>query len=358
MSSMKDFEIRKLEERNKKIIDAILKKADEVCPGVIELIGIAGSFQSGDFHSKSDLDLSIVVNDEKGWKMTSCFIFEDIAFDIYSTPWSRFEQMLEFKNPYSTKLMELDIVYSKNDKSKIKYLELRDKFKSKLEQRLSIEDCKNAENFVNKALLQYADVMFSTSIKKCRYSISLMLDFIEFAIYMYNKEYIKRGVKRIPEEICKMKILPLNFIESYKKIIKLEKIEKIQDISTKLMRSLKIFSKKMREEVTIKEEFSEYKNNDTYEKLSNDLNKLYHAADIGDSYLTLKTVAGIQEFFDMLYNQYNVDKIDLMKEIDLNDLKKSAKAFENVLKKYKKNYEINNIKVKRYDELDQYLNDL
>lgn len=30
---------------------------------------------------------------------------------------------------------------------------------------------------------------------------------IEFAIYMYNKAYVKRGVKRIPEEISSGRVL-------------------------------------------------------------------------------------------------------------------------------------------------------
>ena len=34
-----------LEERNQKIIDAVVKKANIVCPGALALIGIYGSFR-------------------------------------------------------------------------------------------------------------------------------------------------------------------------------------------------------------------------------------------------------------------------------------------------------------------------
>lgn len=37
-----------LEERNQKIIDAIIEKANIVCPGSLALIGIYGSFMTGD----------------------------------------------------------------------------------------------------------------------------------------------------------------------------------------------------------------------------------------------------------------------------------------------------------------------
>lgn len=38
-----------LEERNQKIIDAVIKKAETVCLGALALIGIYGSFMTGDF---------------------------------------------------------------------------------------------------------------------------------------------------------------------------------------------------------------------------------------------------------------------------------------------------------------------
>jgi len=50
---------KKLEERNGRIIEAVIKKAEKVCPGAIALIGTLGSFHSGDIYEKSDLDLCI-----------------------------------------------------------------------------------------------------------------------------------------------------------------------------------------------------------------------------------------------------------------------------------------------------------
>ena len=62
---------KKLEERNDRIIKSVVKKAEKVCPGAIALIGIAGSFHSGDIYEKSDLDLCIVANDDNAlyWRM-------------------------------------------------------------------------------------------------------------------------------------------------------------------------------------------------------------------------------------------------------------------------------------------------
>ena len=56
-----------LETRNQKIIDAIIEKEKALCPGSVALIGIYGSFQTGDIHPLSDLDLLILINDDRGW---------------------------------------------------------------------------------------------------------------------------------------------------------------------------------------------------------------------------------------------------------------------------------------------------
>ena len=57
------------ETRNRKIIDAIIRKEQAVCPGAVALIGIYGSFQTGDVHPLSDLDLLILINDDRGWQL-------------------------------------------------------------------------------------------------------------------------------------------------------------------------------------------------------------------------------------------------------------------------------------------------
>ncbi len=51
-----------LEDRNRKIIDAVISKANAVCPGSLALIGINGSFMTGDYYEKSDLDLLILIS--------------------------------------------------------------------------------------------------------------------------------------------------------------------------------------------------------------------------------------------------------------------------------------------------------
>jgi len=346
---------KKLEERNDRIIKAIIKKAEVVCPGAIALIGIAGSFHSGDIYEKSDLDLCIVINDDSAWKVSSCFILKDVAFDIYCTPWDRLEEMSEYNNPYITKLLELDIVYCSEDKYMQKYMELRSNVTSKLNQAYSIRDNEKAEKFVNEAMKKYANIMLSSNYGECRYETAGMLYYIEFAIYMYNKSYIKRGIKRIPEEISMMKNLPIDFNELYWKLIKSENVEETKEISTVLMKTVKEFAEKMKDKVISKKEISKADIKGTYEEIySNWKNKMYHSADKGDIYLSLMTAASCQQFYDEMYSEYNINRIDLMKNISADNLTLSAEAFDNAMEEYKKNYDKLSTKIKYYEDLDDF----
>ena len=55
-----------MNDRNETMIDAVIKKADALCPDSLALIGVYGSVATGDEYGKSDLDLMILINDENG----------------------------------------------------------------------------------------------------------------------------------------------------------------------------------------------------------------------------------------------------------------------------------------------------
>jgi predicted nucleotidyltransferase len=342
-----------LQNRNSRIIEKIIEQTEKYCPGVIDLIGISGSFQSGDFHEKSDLDLCIVVNNEDKWRKNICFILDDISYDIYSTPWSRFDQMLEYRNPYSTKLLELDIVYIREAKVKERYFAYRTKMKEILSSPFTKKDFEEAYKFVDKAKLNLTDLILSTKLKEVRYYLAKMLKNIEFALYMFNKSVIRKGTKRIPEEISELKSLPKNFLMIYPKVIKLDSIQAIKDQSVELIKSLNSYSKERRQEVSSKKNFVNYNNNDTYEKLYNDIHKLYHAAKTNNRYLTYMTLADLQDFFTNLHSEYHVEKIDLSYLFEIDDLYEIAKSFETELKKYRMNYDMINKKVIKLSTIDE-----
>lgn len=88
--------------RNRKIIDAVIRKEQAVCPGSAALIGIYGSFRTGDDHPLSDLDLLILINDNRGWQLGKALVQEDpgVGHDIYCTSWESLRQDAEYEHPH------------------------------------------------------------------------------------------------------------------------------------------------------------------------------------------------------------------------------------------------------------------
>ena len=78
-----------MNEMNEKMLDAIIKKAEALCPDSLALIGVYGSVITGDEYEKSDLDLMILINDENGQVLADGFIIDDvgIGYDLYCTNW-------------------------------------------------------------------------------------------------------------------------------------------------------------------------------------------------------------------------------------------------------------------------------
>lgn len=341
--------------RNERILSAILRKMNALCPDAVDLIGIAGSFLSGDIHPHSDLDLSIVINDDRAWQIGSCFILGDVAHDIYCTPWERLEEMAACKNPYVTKLFELDIVYQRNEAALTRYLALRAAAAARLESPLSREDCDRAEVHVAEASRIYADLMLADDPGQCRYAAAGFLLASEYAVYLYNKTYVRRGIRRVPEELAAMPWLPEQFMALHRQIVSAITREDMKSLATALLRSLKAFAAAMRASVTVRPSLTADALRGSYEEIhSNWKNKMRQAAGTGDAYLSLMTAASCQYLYDEMASQYDMERIDLMRHIAPDDLPGAAEAFDRAMEAYRAHYERLGAPVVAYANLEAF----
>ena len=328
--------IKKLQDRNHRIIAAIIKKAGMICPDSVALIGIAGSFHSGDIHERSDLDLCIVINDENGWKIASCFILDEVGHDLYCTRWNKLETMSQYLDPHVTKLVELDIVYCADDVYLERYMTLRKKLQDRLNSPFSIEDAENVQRHLENAMKDYASTMLSDGAAEGKYASAKMLVSLEYVMYLANKSYIKRGIRRIPEEIKAMKILPENFLQNYDELITARTVEELKSCSTKLMNTTRAFVSELIGRAKTKKEITPESIAGTYEEIvSNWRNKMYLAAQTDDAYLALMTMASCQQFYDEFASQYNVDRVRLFEAFQMDDLTRSAQRFDTAMEYYR-----------------------
>lgn len=350
--------LQQLNNRNDRIIEAVKARAKAVCHNSIALIGITGSFLTGDMHEKSDLDLLIVTNDKDGWKVASCFIIEDVAFDIYCHSWEKLEKMAEYNEPFISKLVDLKFVYCADDKYMQKYLELREKLKKTMASPFENADFDKAKKYWDMALKSYADVMMEDDFHTCKYASCYVMHYIEFAIYMLNKSYVKRGVRYMPKEVCSMEKLPGNFNLHYLDLLKSDTLGAIKESATLLMNCVKKHLKEIEYTLTYKKSISPDCLTGSYEEIvSNWKNKMRLAVETNDAYLSFVTAVSCQLFYDDMYKEYEIDRVDLMKHFDINDLSASEQAFNSAMEEYKQLYAKTGTRILYYNNLDEFESD-
>ena len=246
----------RLEERNKQIINAILTKIEKECPGCVDLIGISGSFFTGDIHEKSDLDLLIIINDDKA---------------------------------------------------------------------------------------------------KCRYSSALFLNYLEFSLYMLNKKIVKYGVKRIPQEIENMPILPVNFIKLHNNVVCSESVSEIKASCTELLKITRKCFKDFENNAKERKDITAEDLAGTYEEIySNWLSKMFHSIDINSPYLSFQTLSSCQNFYNMMSEKFNINNINIMKNFIPSDLKVTKEYFIKGMEEYLELYTKLNVNVKNYQTIEDF----
>ena len=99
-----------MNDRNETIINAVIKKADALCPDSLALIGVYGSVAAGDEYRKSDLDLMILINDENGQVLADGFIIDDvdIGYDLSCTSWDMLKNDAQCGHAHFFQAVRLD----------------------------------------------------------------------------------------------------------------------------------------------------------------------------------------------------------------------------------------------------------
>lgn len=359
---MEIIEKEKLLDRNKKIIEIVMEQIKDKCPDSIDLIAIAGSFCNGDIYEKSDLDLVIISRDERAKCLDKCFILDDVAMDVYTHDWSSFEEMSEYNHPYVTKLIDLDIIYFHDENTLNYYKKLQQKLKLSMNNETKVLE--NINKHYNKLVNELNKLNNNELELGLAYrNLATIIKEVEFIIYMFNKSYVKRGTKRVPEEICNMNELPDNFIEIYKDITNCKNIEEVKDKANKIVDCMTIYvnSKGIKYILSIEEKKDIERKElipsnlyGTYEEIySNWKNKMIHAVSINSRYLSFVTMNSCQEFYDEMYNMFNIPKIELIKHYNPDNLSLNVDNFNNCMEEWLNLYREYNVNINYYANIEE-----
>ena len=327
-----------MQQRNQKLIHAIIEKANRDYPGALAIIGIYGSFLTGDVHEKSDLDLMILINDDRGYNLARTFILEDeeIGHDLYCTTWDALESDAKFTHPHISKLMESRIVYCADDGFRMRLEALRQKAMTADTRHAAEETFVNAQRF-------YANAMLAEEISDIRFHAGAVIHYVKDAVALLNHRYFKLGTRRVFEEIEAMECRPKNLRGLVDAVVCAANAEDLKTALTCLLKSVKPLFEAPKPSAEI---FP-----GTYEEMfSNWRNKMYLAAQTGNTYLAFDSMGGLNQMLaDLGFS------MDVLSRFDPNDLAASAKAYDAILAEYRKEYDKAGIAVESYPDVDAFI---
>lgn len=350
-----------LQNRNRKIIEAVIQKEKQVCPGSLALIGIAGSFATGDIYEKSDLDLLIVINDEEGWKLGSTFIQEDlgVGHDLYCTTWQSLEEDAAYPHPNIAKLMDAKVVYCAAQEHQARLENLRAQARQIMDQPFSREDFEKAEALLKEAEHYFARAVAAQNMTELYDDIGGVLYYAEDAVAMLNKTYYRLGVKRRYRELQALQHQPESFCQRIEKVLCAEGLQKGKAALMELMQSVEaLFAER---ESTLPDErpepTAEHLRGTYEEMVSNWKNKFHLAAKEQDRHLAFMSMTSMDAMAEDIEKEVRVVIPRAVQGFEPQDLCTSAEAAENVLQTYRKEYDKLGLPVKSYADVNAFAKD-
>ncbi len=335
---------------DQKLIEAIKKKAWKICPDSLALIGIYGSVATGDDTEKSDLDLLILINDEKGWQLADAFILDDreVGYDIYCTNWDMLEEDAKCRHAHLSKLLDAKIVYVKDEAAVEKLKGLRQQAADLL---ASQERCQRSAEAFLAAKGAFADCCLTDSLSEARTFAGYCINFLADSVMLYCGKYFRFGIKRTFEELRQLN-LPFDMEKEILCVMRAESVEEIRGTLTCLLRSVREYLQFSRE----KKEGAFENLNGTYEEMySNWRNKMFEAAEKGDLYASFMNLVSLQGMIHELAEEIAITDFEIMGEFSPANLSANTRLFDRSLERYLDEYKKRNMAVRHFADVDAYL---
>lgn len=334
---------------NQKIIQAVIEKANRICPDSVALIGVYGSADTEDEYEKSDLDLLILIDNDEGWKLGTGFILDDrkVGYDIYCTTWSGLRYDAECHHARISKLMDSRIVYVNNQDAYDELMALRTQAKQLLS---SEERFQRVYELLDKAKIAYANACLCEGLGQIRVEACGVLSYISDAVMLYHGKYFRRGVKRTLEELAALPIDEV-FVQWIKNTVVCKSISQLRD----LLKHLVLYAESHMQQEKCKENPSESLSGTYEEMYSNWRNKVEDAAKKSDSFASFMNMCSFQLMLSEIAKEVEIGSFPVMDEYTPDSLEENVILFDKYLEKYERVYSRVGINVKRYSDVEEFV---
>lgn len=327
--------------KNQQLIDMVIERVKRDFVEDIAIVGLTGSFSTGDFHEKSDLDLIIINNTDRGWEISSCFILGDVGYDIYCTPWeTRIKDQSLLASDHAGCLLDMEILYCGKEAYMERLEAYRENARKLLAEPIGRGNLERAAKVLDRAKVSYAEMMTADHIGKKKLTTSQMVLQLINGLVQMNNTYIKGGTIRYVSELKKLKYVPDKFNDLYEKLIMADDEITIEASALKLLKCVVAYYKQLWDQF-VETESPSYDNLEgSYEELwCNCKNKVLRTTQVNDLSYTYHVARDAQLFFDEMREMFGTVEVDLMTDFRADNPEALNQSFLEAMALYKKEYD-------------------
>ena len=343
--------------RNEELIRILKKKIDKLCPEYVDLIAIYGSFARGDYDERSDVDVLVVINDERGRAFAKSFIIGEVGYDFYALSWENLEADADFNVFSLSRLVDSRTVWFRESSVLSRFEKLRDKALAVISGGVSPKLLDMAEDSLNYAINAYGKAMLTEDYGKMRFYSAGVIFGVSSAASLMNATYFKLSDGRRMEEFQRM-ALPEGFAQCFMRIITEKRGIEIKSAMALLLRQMEAFLNQLRGKYIRKKNPTPEELRGTYEEMySNYRGKILRARETQNPLAAFLAGAGCQDFYNDILKDCETQPMDLMKDFRASQLEMFAESFDKCLDEYKKQYDRQGMKVAKYESLKAFERD-
>ena len=336
---------------NQKIINAVIEKAEKVCPDSLALIGIYGSVATGEAYEKSDLDLLILIQNDEGWQLGTGFILDDskVGYDIYCTNWEGLRFDAECHHAQISKLMDSEIVYVKNPEAYEELCRLREQTRRFL---ASEDRFQRVNELMDKAKVAYANAFLHEELGQVRVDVFGVMHYLMEAMMLFHGRYFKRGTKRILEELAALPI-EASFLDGLKSVAASKDVSELRMLSKDLLMYAAGYLRQEKKKAEPSGSLA-----GTYEEMySNWRNKVAEAAETNHVFASFMNMCSLHHMLAGIASEVAIEYDNIMEAYNPDCLADNVRLFDNTLRKYEGVYQTAGIEVRRFPAVEAFAAD-
>lgn len=294
--------------------------------------------------------VNTIISDTKPYiGLARTFIIDGIGYDFNQVSWKSFETDAEAKGYFITVLAEANILYSKNEADKQRFLYLR----AKLYANLANADYmyQRGLEWLNNAMEVYKTMMFVDTFSEVRKAAHFVSDYLAMAVACYNQTYFKDYDQL--KELVLMEYLPESFIEQYKQVSTTQSDSELKELAHNLIAVTRSFFAVNKKEVKNNSDYQYLA--DWYQECSYYFRRIYHFCTQNDSNLAFRGICGIQSDLNDLARDYGISDLDVLASFDSGNLPAFFEKLKLAEKRIVEAITSNNIKIDEYASVDDFL---